>query len=55
MFIAFTAEERGLNGSTYYVKNPLVPLENTVAMLNMDMVGRLTDNQLVVYGTGTAV
>lgn len=55
MFIAFTAEERGLNGSTHYVKNPLVPLENTVAMLNMDMVGRLTDNKLVVYGTGTAV
>ena len=55
VFIAFTAEERGLNGSTYYVKNPLVPLENTVAMLNMDMVGRLTDNKLVVYGTGTAV
>ena len=54
MFIAFTAEERGLNGSTHYVKNPLVPLENTVAMLNMDMVGRLTDNKLVVYGTGTA-
>ena len=54
MFIAFTAEERGLIGSSYYVKNPLVPLENTVAMLNMDMVGRLTDNKLVVYGTGTA-
>ena len=55
MFIAFTAEERGLNGSSHYVKNPLVPLENTVAMLNMDMVGRLTDSKLVVYGTGTAV
>ena len=54
VFIAFTAEERGLIGSARYVKEPLYPLDQTVAMLNMDMVGRLTDNKLVVYGTGTA-
>jgi hypothetical protein len=53
-FMAFTAEEKGLLGSKYYVRNPRFPLENTVAMLNMDMVGRLTDNVLTVYGTGTA-
>jgi len=54
VFIAFTGEEEGLIGSAKYVKNPLFPLENTVAMLNMDMVGRLKDEKLIVHGTGTA-
>jgi hypothetical protein len=54
VFMAFTSEERGLLGSNHYVKNPRYPLEKTVAMLNMDMVGRLSDNKLIVYGTGTA-
>jgi len=54
VFIAFTAEERGLIGSTHYVKNPLFPLDKTVAMINMDMVGRLDKNSLIVHGTGTA-
>lgn len=54
VFIAFTGEERGLLGSQHYVKNPRFPLENTVAMLNLDMVGRLRDNDLTVYGTGTS-
>lgn len=54
LFIAFTGEERGLLGSAHYVKNPAFPLEKTVAMINMDMVGRLDDNKLVVYGVGTA-
>jgi len=54
VFIAFTGEERGLIGSARYVREPLFPLDKTVAMLNMDMVGRLTDDKLIVYGTGTA-
>ena len=54
LFVAFTGEEKGLWGSGHYVNNPLVPLENTVAMMNMDMVGRLRENTLTVYGTGTA-
>ncbi len=54
VFIAFSGEERGLLGSAHYVKNPRFPLDNTVAMINMDMVGRLKDNKLIVYGTGTA-
>jgi hypothetical protein len=54
VFIAFTAEERGLRGSAHYVRNPIVPLEKTVAMLNMDMVGRMKDDKLIVYGIGTA-
>lgn len=54
VFIAFTAEERGLLGSARYVREPRFPLEDTVAMVNMDMVGRLLDSKLIVYGTGTA-
>jgi hypothetical protein len=55
VFIAFTGEERGLIGSDFYVKNPLFKLEDTVAMLNMDMVGRLVDDKLIVEGVGTGV
>lgn len=54
VFIAFTAEESGLIGSERYVKDPLYPLNQTVAMLNLDMVGRLRQERLTVYGTGTA-
>jgi hypothetical protein len=54
VFIAFTGEERGLLGSAHYVHQPLFPLEKTVAMLNMDMVGRMKDDELIIYGTGTA-
>lgn len=41
VFCAFSAEELGLIGSRFYSDNPLVPLNNTVAMFNLDMVGRL--------------
>ncbi|MYE70526.1 MAG: M28 family peptidase [Gemmatimonadetes bacterium] len=54
LFIAFTGEERGLWGSAHYVNAPLLPLEGTVAMLNLDMVGRVRDGLLTVMGTGTA-
>ena len=54
VFIAFTGEERGLLGSDHYVNNPRYPLEDTIAMINLDMVGRLEENRLTVYGTGTA-
>lgn len=54
IFVAFTAEESGLIGSERYVRDPLVPLTETVAMLNLDMVGRLRNEKLTVYGTGTA-
>ncbi|TWU23074.1 Aminopeptidase YwaD precursor [Novipirellula galeiformis] len=53
VFIGFTAEERGLLGSKYYVRHPRFALDSTVAMINLDMVGRLRDNELTVYGTGT--
>lgn len=44
LFIHLTAEEKGLLGSKYYVENPIFPLENTVANLNMDMIGRIDAN-----------
>jgi hypothetical protein len=40
IFIAFAGEERGLLGSAYYASHPVLPIENTIAMLNLDMVGR---------------
>ncbi|MBL8849496.1 MAG: M20/M25/M40 family metallo-hydrolase [Planctomycetaceae bacterium] len=54
VFIAFTGEERGLLGSAEYVKEPLFALDKTVAMLNMDMVGRMDGQKLTVFGTGTS-
>ncbi|MEM6365147.1 MAG: M20/M25/M40 family metallo-hydrolase, partial [Planctomycetota bacterium] len=54
VFIAFTGEERGLLGSKHYVDQPRFPISETVAMINMDMVGRLRDRELTVYGTGSA-
>src|SRR6185295_2720077 len=41
VFLAFSGEEDGLLGSNYYVNHPLVPLDKTVAMINMDMIGRM--------------
>jgi Tol biopolymer transport system component len=54
LFIAFSGEELGLLGSAQYVASPTVPLAEKVAMLNMDMVGRLETDPLIVHGTGTA-
>ncbi|GAB1858028.1 M28 family metallopeptidase [Flavobacteriaceae bacterium MHTCC 0001] len=41
MFTHFTAEEIGKRGSEFYVKQPVFPLENTIANLNIDMIGRV--------------
>jgi Peptidase family M28/PDZ domain len=60
VFMTFSAEESGLYGSEAYCKDPIFPLENTAAMINLDMVGRLVKDKdtgkdrLTVYGTGTA-
>lgn len=54
IFIAFSGEEEGLFGSNFYVKNPVFPLDKTVAMINLDMVGRLKDKKLTIGGIGTA-
>ncbi|MGI9108322.1 MAG: M20/M25/M40 family metallo-hydrolase [Pyrinomonadaceae bacterium] len=54
VFIAFGGEEEGLLGSNYYVRSPSVPLAQTVAMLNLDMVGRMREDKLHVGGVGTS-
>jgi Peptidase family M28/PDZ domain/PA domain len=53
VFVAFSAEELGLLGSTHYVGQPAVPLDRTVAMVNLDSVGRLRDGRLHVMGVDT--
>jgi len=53
VFVAFAGEESGLLGSSYYAQHPTVALDQTIAMLNLDMVGRVSKNRLYVGGTGT--
>ena len=44
LFLHLTAEEVGLQGSRYYTENPVFPLKNTIANLNIDMIGRIDKN-----------
>ncbi len=55
VFMTFSGEEKGLVGSHHWVQSPTLPLEKVVAMINMDMIGRLKDNRLNVHGVGTSV
>ncbi len=50
LFIAFTGEEMGLLGSSYFVDNPSMPVSNIKAMINLDMVGSGDDAIMVVGG-----
>ena len=54
LFITFAGEEIGLLGSSYFINHPTIPLKNTVAMLNMDMIGRLSNDRLFIGGVGTS-
>lgn len=55
LFIAFSGEEMGLLGSNYFLKNPTVSKDEINYMINMDMVGRLNEeNKLSVSGVGSA-
>jgi len=54
VFITFAGEELGLFGSSNFVNNPTVPLSSITAMINMDMIGRLSSRPLNVMGTGTS-
>lgn len=66
VFVAFSGEERGLYGSVWYCRHPVFPINKTVAMINLDMIGRTTPvdadwlgvfgkrDRLMIYGTGTA-
>ena len=54
VFVTFSGEELGLLGSQWFVERSPVPIERVVAMLNFDMVGRLRNNRVIVYGVETA-
>jgi acetylornithine deacetylase/succinyl-diaminopimelate desuccinylase-like protein len=59
LFLHVTGEEKGLLGSEYYTDNPIYPLENTVANLNIDMIGRIDnlheDNPNYMYLIGSDI
>ena len=56
LFVHFSGEELGLYGSKYFADHATQPLDKAVAMINMDMVGRLTDSThvLTIGGVGTS-
>ena len=56
LFIAFSAEELGLNGSKFFTENPTIDFKSINYMINMDMVGRLSDssNTVTIGGYGTS-
>jgi hypothetical protein len=54
MFAFWDGEEKGLLGSKHFAANPTVPLNDVVFMINLDMIGRLRNQQLEVYGSRTA-
>jgi hypothetical protein len=54
MFQAYSGEERGALGSSHVVEHSPVPLDSVVAMINLDMVGNLKENKLVIGGAGTS-
>jgi membrane-associated protease RseP (regulator of RpoE activity) len=54
VFAAFTGEELGFVGSSWYVERPAVPLDRTAAMINLDMVGRAKTGGLILEGAGTS-
>lgn len=53
LFESFAGEELGLLGSAAWVRNPTRPLDKAVAMLNMDMIGRIKDQKVYIGGVGT--
>ncbi len=53
LFASFAGEELGLLGSAEWVKEPTRPLEKAVAMLNMDMIGRIKDDKVYIGGVGS--
>jgi hypothetical protein len=53
LFLCFAGEEEGLLGSAYFANHPLEPLRNAVAMINLDMIGRLRADKVYVGGIQT--
>lgn len=56
LFVAFSGEEFGLFGSKAFMENPTVPKDKMLAMINMDMVGRLNpEKTIAINGVGTSM
>ncbi|WP_020404840.1 M28 family peptidase [Gracilimonas tropica] len=53
LFLAFSGEEMGLLGSQHFVENPTVDLDQALAMINMDMIGRMNNNRAMIFGVAT--
>lgn len=53
LFMSFAGEELGLLGSAHWVEHPTRPLDKAVAMLNMDMIGRIKEDKVFIGGVGT--
>ena len=54
LFLAFSAEEVGLNGSRAFIKNPSIPADKLDIMLNMDMIGRMRNGEIAIGGMESA-
>ena len=54
IFALWSGEELGLIGSSHFVEHPTVPLEQVVAYINFDMVGRLRENRFNLQGVGSS-
>ena len=54
LVVCFDAEEKGLLGSKYYTENPVRNISNAAMMVNMDMIGRLNDNPVILGGVGSS-
>jgi membrane-associated protease RseP (regulator of RpoE activity) len=54
LFSSYAGEELGLLGSAAWVRQPTLPLDKAVAMLNMDMIGRIQKDTIYIGGVGTA-
>jgi hypothetical protein len=53
LFMTFAGEELGLLGSGHYIRNPLLPMKNATAMINMDMIGRIREGRVIVGGAAS--
>jgi len=54
VFVAFSGEEQGVIGSTEFVRSAVLPMDRVLFMLNFDMVGRLREDRLTVFGAESA-
>lgn len=54
LIVAFSGEELGLIGSKHFVDEMDIAADSVMAMINLDMIGRLNDNELNIFGTGTS-